>query len=264
MAQELVTLSNGERVAKGVYTAFLRLQAACKNATGSTLWISSGFRTAQDQIDVFLKRYRQQATGNGPYNDVRWWQGRRYVRISPDGTVAVPGTSMHEKASAVDFGGIPKNGNSALARWLRANAANYGFSPTGYSFGEAWHYDYTGNPWAGSNATPFEPPREENDMGTLDDTEANYQVFAKMLQRALRYDVRPSGLGPSGSFGSTLWERLSQVQSTAGASGVTEAQVKAIADAVIAQIKVPAPEVDYAKIAKSVNDDAATRRQTWK
>lgn len=113
----------------------------------------------------------------------------------------------------------------------------------------------------GGGSTPFPGG---NDLGTLDNTEANYQVFASFMARALRYDVRVNGFGTSGALGNTIWERLNQVQSTAAASGVTDAQVKAIADAVIAQIKVPAPELDYAKIAKSVNDDAAVRRTSWK
>lgn len=158
---QLVVLSNGEKLAPNVYRAFLELQAAVRAALNVTLWVSSGFRTAEEQERIFRARYRQQSSGNGPYGDVRWWNGVRWVRHSPDGTVAVPGTSLHEKASAVDFGGIPAGGGTTLANWLRANAHRYGFSPTGYGFGEAWHYDFTGDPWAApaGQERPQETPK---------------------------------------------------------------------------------------------------------
>lgn len=172
-APELVTLSNGEVLAIGVYNAMLKLQVAARNAGfGGQVWVSSGYRTRAKQVSIFVNRYRQVSSSaiRGPFNDVRFWNGSaygypgttRWVRYSPEGTVAVPGTSMHEKASAVDFGGINAKGTSAFARWMRANAATYGFSPTGYSFGEAWHYDYTGNPWAGGGNIVIPPttPKE--------------------------------------------------------------------------------------------------------
>lgn len=162
MAQTLVTLSNGERLAIGVYHAFLQIQAAVRVALGITLLVNSGFRTAEKQEEIFRSRYviASQVNGRRVY-DIRYWRGVAWYRISSAGTVAVPGTSLHEKASAVDFGGIPAGGGNALANWMRANAPGFGFSPTGYGFGEAWHYDYTGDPWAGSTT---DTPIEEDDM----------------------------------------------------------------------------------------------------
>lgn len=164
-APDLVTLSNGEILARGVYNAYLQLRAAGA-AAGHNVYVSSGFRTRATQVKIFTDRFDQRASGSGAYNDVRWWNGDaygypgidRWVRVSGLGTVAVPGTSMHEKASAVDFGGIPAKGGTAYANWMRANAPRFGFQPTGYGFGEAWHYDFVGDPWAGSGGgTPFPP-----------------------------------------------------------------------------------------------------------
>ena len=42
-----------------------------------------------------------QATGDGPYDDVRWWNGRRYVRYGT-AAAAIPGTSNHGWGLAVD------------------------------------------------------------------------------------------------------------------------------------------------------------------
>lgn len=94
----------------------------------------------------------------------------------------------------------------------------------------------------------------EDDMGTIDNTEENYQVIASFLQRALRYDVREQGLGPDWKLGLTLWEKIAK-------TAVTAEQVKTIADAVVAQIGIPKVTIDYAAIAKAVNDEAAKRLQ---
>lgn len=106
-----------------------------------------GIRTYGEQVSLFLSRYRVQASGNGPFGDVRYWQGRRYVRHSGLGTVAQPETSNHEiqgTKAAVDLAdsGGPGIGSmgSARSNWLRANAANYGLIPEGFGFNEAWHY----------------------------------------------------------------------------------------------------------------------------
>lgn len=106
-----------------------------------------GIRTAQEQVNLFLSRYRLQASGGGPFGDVRYWQGRRYVRYSGLGTVKQPGGSNHEiqgSSAAIDVAdsggaGIGTMG-SERSNWLRANAHRYGLIPEGFEFSEAWHY----------------------------------------------------------------------------------------------------------------------------
>lgn len=115
---------------------------------GCHLLVTSGIRTNAEQTRIFLSKYRLQATGSGPYGDVRWWQGRRYVRHVGGGTVAAPSTSNHEiqgtKAAADlrDSGSGPgvATGGNERADWLRAKASKYGLVPEGYGFGEPWHY----------------------------------------------------------------------------------------------------------------------------
>lgn len=115
---------------------------------GCHLLVTSGIRTNAEQSRIFLSKYRLQTTGSGPYGDVRWWQGRRYVRYVGGGTVAAPSTSNHEiqgtKAAADlrDSGSGPgvATGGNERADWLRANASKYGLVPEGYGFGEPWHY----------------------------------------------------------------------------------------------------------------------------
>lgn len=114
------------------------------------LYVSSGYRTTAEQRAIFLARYRVQATGNGPYNDVRWYEGKRWVRHSAAGTVAVPGTSLHESHRAVDIrdsgrdAGVTVKG-TVRSNWIRDNASKYGFRASGLGFGEPWHIDFTGS-----------------------------------------------------------------------------------------------------------------------
>lgn len=114
--------------------------------------VQRGIRTYQEQVDLFLSRYRVQWFGSGPFGDVRTWQGKRYVRHSGLGTVAQPGTSNHEIQggyyAAVDLADSGDAGigtmNSHRSNWLRANAHWYGLEPEGFKFKEAWHYRVPG------------------------------------------------------------------------------------------------------------------------
>lgn len=105
----------------------------------------------------------------------------------------------------------------------------------------------------GGGATPIE---KEEDMPL--DANADYPAFLNMLQRAFRFDLRPNGAGPDWKFGPTVWERLDQVASAAQQT-MTPEQVKSVADAVTKAIGQPKVNLDYAAIAKAVNDDAAKR-----
>ena len=89
------------------------------------------------------------------------------------------------------------------------------------------------------------------------DAKTDYEAFRDMLYRALRWDVRSRGVGASADHGSTVWDILGRIDRNA--QPVTAEQVKAIADQVVKQIGTPTVSVDYAAIAKTVNDDAARR-----
>lgn len=84
---------------------------------------------------------------------------------------------------------------------------------------------------------------------------ADYQAFAQMSQRAFRYDVRPLGVGADYKLGATVFESLAGAQNTP----ISEAQVKQIADAVVAAVGKPTVTIDYEAIAKRVNDVADER-----
>jgi hypothetical protein len=97
--------------------------------------ITDAGRTLQEQIDVFLRRYRVQWIDDGPFNDVRYWQGVRYVRFQ-GAAVAVPGslTARHTFGRALDL-------NGATKAWVRANGHRYGWIPDVVR-NEDWHMEY--------------------------------------------------------------------------------------------------------------------------
>ncbi|GAA5146263.1 hypothetical protein GCM10025768_04640 [Microbacterium pseudoresistens] len=148
MGLTLVTV-DGERVSAGCAAALVRLNEAFRAQFGLELRVSSGYRSTEEQTAIFLERFHVQDEGDGPFGDVRYWNDQRWVRHSSEGTVAAPGTSRHERSGAVDLrdtGSDPGVTTEGTVRsdWLRANGPSFGFQPTGFGFGEAWHYDYDG------------------------------------------------------------------------------------------------------------------------
>lgn len=140
---------DGSRLTPWMLFVIDRANTEFRALFGCDLLVTSGIRLHQEQINIFLDRYRQQDTGVGPFKDVRWWEGKRYVRVKGPGTVAPPGRSNHEiqgSKAAVDLrdsgrdAGVASGGN-VRANWLRANATRLGLIPSGYGFGEPWHYD---------------------------------------------------------------------------------------------------------------------------
>lgn len=139
----------GARLTPWMLYCLQRLDADLRAKFGVHLVLdpSKGIRTEAEQTAIFLSRYRAQRTGSGPFGDVRWWNGTRYVRHSGLGTVAAPRTSNHEiqgTTAAVDVADSGGAGigtwGSERSNWLRANAGNYGLIPEGFNFKEAWHY----------------------------------------------------------------------------------------------------------------------------
>lgn len=209
---------DGLPVAPGTAAAFYRLKAAFEaQFPGITLHIYSGYRDYEDQKALFLKRYREQSWGTGPYGDVRWWQGRRYVRISGEGTVAQPGSSNHGDGRAIDIrDSAPTPGvtqyNNQRSLWIRQNAHRFDFYPDGYiNFNEPWHLKVLiADPWTGVGSptgevskpadttpskTPEQPVEVEEDE---DDMPKNSGFFYKTTsngKETIKYLVVNTGSG---------------------------------------------------------------------
>lgn len=196
------TTRNGHRVEVNVAAAFDRMAAAFKRDTGCTLLINSGTRTAQDQIDIFLRRYvrANQVNGRRVY-DTRVWGGTRFYRIDPTGTVGTPGTSNHEEYGpngprsldvydSCSDPGVSRFG-TARTRWMEQHAWEYGFENEGHKFNEAWHKTYRGpigGPApAGSGSTSGEVvivPKEDEEMYSV---QVNGKIYGLATQFITHY-----------------------------------------------------------------------------
>lgn len=140
---------NGERLTARMLSSLNRLDADLRKKFGVSLIVTSGIRLNSEQKQIFLERYVTAANIRGRYvYDTRVWNGVRYYRISPAGTVAVPGTSDHEvqgNNAAVDIRDTGSDAGvtvrtSVRGRWLRENAWRYDMVADGDGFGESWHF----------------------------------------------------------------------------------------------------------------------------
>lgn len=221
-----------------------RLDADLRRLFGVRLTLDSsqtqrGIRTYQEQVDLFLSRYRVQAFGWGPYKDARWWKGKRYVRHSGLGTVAQPGTSNHEIQQnyygAVDLAdsGGPGIGTAGSERsnWLKENAARYGLEPEGFKFKEAWHYRvpniFQAVPSGGGNVAPSKPssPPTQAPVQTIQEDDMLVQLIGKT-------NARSAGLYclTTDSTGKKVAVRLGDGSSATGVQKlVSEVEIKNLA-----------------------------------
>lgn len=161
--------------ASGTRDAFGRFSDDLVAAGLPPVVVVSADRAPRVQVAIFVDRFRQQASGSGPFGDVRWWDGSawgypggtRWVRWSSAGTVAVPGTGNHEKKRSNDLG-WPYNAVTTAHLRAREIAARHNITCDGLGFGEAWHWTFwgalgvIGAPASDGNATPIQS--EEDDM----------------------------------------------------------------------------------------------------
>ena len=112
----VVPVGGGEYMRADAARAFVAMQAAARRA-GISIGATSGFRTMAEQQDLY-RRYLN-GTGN---------------------LAARPGYSNHQNGIAMDISGVGGRGTAA-DRWLRANAARFGFRNLPSEF---WHYDFVG------------------------------------------------------------------------------------------------------------------------
>jgi len=122
-------------------SSIARLKPVFERDTGIKLVATSGYRPLAEQKSLFLKRYKVQLLGRGKFGDVRWYGGKRYVRISGDGAVAVPGSSNHGLGLALDL--ELGDWGSKADRWFEQHGPAYGWlSDEGHAVGEPWHKRY--------------------------------------------------------------------------------------------------------------------------
>lgn len=108
----------GKLVEEKAAQAFLAMREAAK-ANGITLKLSSGFRTMEEQEQL----YEAYQNGTGNY-------------------AARPGYSNHQNGTALDIS-VRSSFESPEYLWLAENAADFGFENTGRYFKqpEPWHWE---------------------------------------------------------------------------------------------------------------------------
>ena len=120
---------------------------------------------------------------------------------------------------------------------------------------ETWRDEYDPLPFM---QAAYQRAREgANDMGTLDNTEENYQNFARFLQRALKFDIRPNGFGPDWRLGPTVFEMLSAADDSNDiktiAVKMTDEDRAAIAKQVAAAITIPSGGASKADVTAAID-----------
>ena len=199
----LLTFADGaQRLRIGTASRWALVSRQVQARYGWTPHIVSGYRSLALQVAIFTARYVPSATGSGPFGDVRVWNGVRYIRTSPAGPAAIPGTSNHGWGTAVDVDGLLSFA-SVQRQQFAAVAIGAGFSDAeGRAVGEPWHWVDTLDASTVSNVTATTgtlptppgdltatPPEDDmfsdDDRGTLRTTYQNATDAADRSQRAL-------------------------------------------------------------------------------
>jgi len=203
----------------GNETAYLRKDAAAswnraraevKAKTGIVLTVRGWNRTIAEQEQFFFERYRPQATGDGPYGDVRWYKNVRYVRYGT-AAAAIPGNSNHGWGLAVDvvdFGGVGQwTSPRYLAAWPILTKHGWTETEGRGSIQEPWHkvYDSTrdqhrNDPVQEDDMTPEESTRLKN-------VESGLKAAATDLDTILRILTEPLEDGNMMAPPRTMWRR---------------------------------------------------------
>lgn len=158
----LTRLSVGGYLTTAAANSFERLRlAGARDGVNVTITSTAdAYREYAIQERIFTERYiptyTQYASGRV---DRRYWQGRYWFRRAGTAAAAVPGTSNHGWAIAIDIANVG-GFNSTFYRWLSDNAPALGWSnDEGHSVGEAWHWTYkSGSDNGGGGGTsPSDP-----------------------------------------------------------------------------------------------------------
>jgi len=122
-ASALTDIGGGKLLQADAARNWLAFVAACKAATGTTIYLNAAQDAYRSYARQVYYKLRQPFTGV---------------------PAATPGTSNHGWARAVDCSGYGSTGSTAH-RWMQANAARFGFSwNVGRAVNEPWHWEYLG------------------------------------------------------------------------------------------------------------------------
>jgi hypothetical protein len=211
MTNGLIDLADLIRVQPGLYLtplaaeSWLVIVAGVREQFGWTPHLTDAYRTYAKQVEIFTDRYVRQATGGGYYGDVRWWNGVRYVRRAGTAAAAVPGTSNHGTATAVDVADLGSFGSARFNEFASVATRNGWSIAEGRSVGEPWHWtknsaSYANNPVQSVGGVPTVPdiapiePLEDDMPLNQDDQDIIFRLVSDLTKKAI--DERLDGQTP--------------------------------------------------------------------
>lgn len=165
-ASALRTIPGTTRVIRADLLAqTIALREAFHRRFNKPLVITSAYRPYSTQESLFRTRFTTNYSASAKI-DARKWNGSTWWRAYQPGTnprkpwasAATPGTSVHGRGRAIDFGSNVNNGGSTEHRWMVVNAPSYGWIwPTLYRsapYYEPWHFEATPvSTWPGQSMT---------------------------------------------------------------------------------------------------------------
>jgi hypothetical protein len=219
--------SNFKQLHPTMQDRVIRLITASNGAVG----LGVGFRSEEEQRQLFLSRYVVDPSGSVEWDGKRWRK-----KNESDATAAPPGRSMHEIGLAADLAGDHD--------WVVANSARFDLKTFASVNDEPWHvqpvelpnsradYEEMGSPWSG-NASPAAAPHAASGsrrvevvpgmrgaavgelqkvlirLGLINDTPGNRDEFyGAATQEVIEKFQADHGLEVDGRVGPKTWAAL--------------------------------------------------------
>ncbi|MDQ1113923.1 hypothetical protein QE418_003371 [Microbacterium testaceum] len=191
--------------------------------------VVDGDRSYDKQVQVFLERYVLVGNvGGRRVYDFRWWEGRQYARVSPEGTVAAPSrTAPHVARLAADLGWPYNNRSTGAHRRLQQIGPGLGLTWTGVNFGEDWHWESSRGVGRVGMPASIEIPKEwdelvsEQQMENLirrvnNESRINDYFIVSYASESGRNGIVLAGLGYWHPMTGEQWEHFTWLKSQQG------------------------------------------------
>lgn len=141
---DLATIpGTGHRVRRDLINQTVALRAAFAHRFGRSLWLTDSYRSYNSQVSIFNARYTRTYLAGRPS---KVWSGVRYYQWPGTAMAAVPGTSNHGWATAIDWASRVNVQGSTEHNWMVVNGPRFGWSwPSWWAraAGEWWHFEAT-------------------------------------------------------------------------------------------------------------------------